>query len=155
VGQLRVEPGASNVIPGYAQLSLDVRHSEDSTRTTACAQLHANATEIAARRGVSVAWEPVQESVSVHCSSRLSALLASAVQASGIALRALPSGAGHDAVSMSKVTDVAMLFVRCKGGISHNPAESITAEDAAVAVEVLSRFVTLLKGSDRKAAELT
>ena len=56
----------------------------------------------------------------------------------------LPSGAGHDAVVMSSLTDVGMLFVRCKGGVSHNPAESVTTEDVAVALDVLSRFLELL-----------
>jgi allantoate deiminase len=56
----------------------------------------------------------------------------------------LPSGAGHDAVEMAGVAEIAMLFVRCKGGISHNPAESITEEDVAVAIKVLGRFMELL-----------
>ena len=54
------------------------------------------------------------------------------------------SGAGHDGVYMSEITNVAMLFVRCKGGISHNPAESVTEADVAVALDVLSRFLELL-----------
>ena len=144
VGQLAVEPGASNVIPGRAQLSLDVRHSEDRLRMEACTQLQAQATEIAARRSVSLDWDMVQESPSVHCSPHLSNLLAQAVGEAGLPARWLASGAGHDAVSMSRITEVAMLFVRCKGGVSHNPAESVAVEDVAVAVDVLCRFVRLL-----------
>ena len=56
----------------------------------------------------------------------------------------LASGAGHDAVAMSTLTEVGMLFVRCKGGVSHNPAESVKTEDVAVAIDVLSRFLELL-----------
>jgi acetylornithine deacetylase/succinyl-diaminopimelate desuccinylase-like protein len=56
----------------------------------------------------------------------------------------LGSGAGHDAVVMAGITDVAMLFVRCKGGISHNPAESVADEDVAVAIDTLSKFMELL-----------
>jgi acetylornithine deacetylase/succinyl-diaminopimelate desuccinylase-like protein len=56
----------------------------------------------------------------------------------------LTSGAGHDAVVMSSITDVALLFVRCKGGISHNPAESVMIDDVAVSIDVLSRFLELL-----------
>ena len=144
VGQLAVEPGASNVIPGRAQLSLDVRHSEDALRLEACRQLEAQATQIAASRGVSLDWDVVQENTPVRCSPSLSNLLGRAVEEAGVPLRKLPSGAGHDAVSMSKITEVAMLFVRCKGGISHNPAESVVTEDVAVAVDVLGRFVRLL-----------
>jgi acetylornithine deacetylase/succinyl-diaminopimelate desuccinylase-like protein len=56
----------------------------------------------------------------------------------------LVSGAGHDAVVMSSLCDIGMLFVRCKGGISHSPAESVTAEDVGVAIDVLGRFLDLL-----------
>ena len=55
----------------------------------------------------------------------------------------MTSGAGHDGVAMSALTDIGMLFVRCKGGISHNPAESVTSEDVAVAIDVTSRFLEL------------
>jgi allantoate deiminase len=77
----------------------------------------------------------------VACSPRVVALLKEAV--GGDALE-LPSGAGHDGVYMSELTDFGMLFVRCKGGISHNPAESVQTEDVAVAIEVLGRFLDLL-----------
>jgi len=56
----------------------------------------------------------------------------------------LTSGAGHDAVALAALTGVGMLFVRCKGGVSHNPAESVTAADVSVAIDVLSRFVDLM-----------
>ena len=149
VGQLGVEPGASNVIPGRAQLSLDVRHSDDSVRLEASRRLRAQAERIAAKRGVSLDWDVVQESASVHCSPRLSALLAQAVEQAGVRVRHLPSGAGHDAVSMSRVTEVAMLFVRCKGGISHNPAESVDTADVATAVDVLGTFIKLFGTSNK------
>jgi allantoate deiminase len=68
--------------------------------------------------------------------------LGRAISACGYPAQRLPSGAGHDAVPMSRLTAAAMLFVRCKGGISHNPAESVTVEDVGVAIEVLYRFVT-------------
>jgi acetylornithine deacetylase/succinyl-diaminopimelate desuccinylase-like protein len=96
---------------------------------------------------VSLDWDVVQENIPVRCSPRLSNLLGRAVEETGVPLRKLPSGAGHDAVSMSTITEVAMLFVRCKGGVSHNPAESVAAEDVAVALDVLGRFVRLLADS--------
>jgi allantoate deiminase len=70
--------------------------------------------------------------------------MAQAIEASGYPVLALPSGAGHDAVVLSQLTDVAMLFVRCRGGISHNPAEAVTTEDVAVAIGVLEHFLQLL-----------
>jgi allantoate deiminase len=74
----------------------------------------------------------------------LSSLLGRAVEESGVTLRRLPSGAGHDAAQVAELTRVAMLFVRCKEGISHNPAESVRREDVATAMEVMDRFLGLL-----------
>ena len=64
-----------------------------------------------------------------------------AVAAEGIRVRRLPSGAGHDGMALGAITDICMLFVRCKGGISHSPLESITESDAAAGVRVLYDFI--------------
>ncbi len=144
VGQLDVSPGAANVVPGDATLSLDVRHADDTVRREHVERMLQVAGEIAKRRGVSVAAEPIADNQSVPGSPRLTALLTQAVQSLGGPAVKLPSGAGHDAVVMAGLTDVAMLFVRCKGGISHHPAESVTQEDVAVAVDVLAKFLELL-----------
>jgi acetylornithine deacetylase/succinyl-diaminopimelate desuccinylase-like protein len=71
-------------------------------------------------------------------------VLAQAVKDLGRPVLQLASGAGHDAVEMAGVTEIAMLFVRCKGGVSHNPAESVMDEDVAVAIDVLGTFLKLL-----------
>ena len=141
VGQVAVEPGAANVIPGKVTLSLDVRHRDDSERRITSQQLLAAAAQVAQDRKVDLAVRPISDNAAVQCSPRLIGLLSSA--AGGHALE-LASGAGHDAVVMSSLTDVGMLFVRCKGGISHNPAESVTEADVTVAIDVLSRFLELL-----------
>ncbi|HKW72085.1 MAG TPA: allantoate amidohydrolase [Candidatus Dormibacteraeota bacterium] len=141
VGQVAVQPGAANVIPGQVTLSLDVRHADDAERRVTAHQLLAGAEQIAENRNIALAVTPISDNPAVYCSSRLIELLSDA--AGGDALR-LTSGAGHDAVVMSTLTDVGMLFVRCKGGISHNPAESVNAEDVGVAIDVLSRFLDLL-----------
>ncbi|MDQ3941887.1 MAG: M20/M25/M40 family metallo-hydrolase [Actinomycetota bacterium] len=75
-------------------------------------------------------------------------MLGTAVEHSGIPLHRLPSGAGHDAAQMAALTPVAMLFVRCKEGISHNPAESVTKEDVGAAIEVMGRFLRLMAASE-------
>jgi len=144
VGQLAVSPGAVNVVPGGVVLSLDVRHSVDVVRVEHVRRLLQGAQDIATRRGLSVHSQPVDEEDSVACSPRLTSVLARAVRDLGHPTLELPSGAGHDAVVMSRLTDVAMLFVRCKGGISHHPAESVTEDDVAVAIDVLSKFLELL-----------
>ncbi len=84
---------------------------------------------------------------------KLSALVAKAVEDSGLPAHRLPSGAGHDAAQMAALTPMAMLFVRCKEGISHNPAESVTKEDVAAAIEVMGRSLTLLAEGERSGHE--
>jgi allantoate deiminase len=142
VGEAAVAPGASNVIPGRVTLSVDVRHLDDRRRDAAVADLRSRAEAIAAARGVSAAWADVQATPAVACSERLSGALATAVEEAGVRVARLPSGAGHDAALMARICDAAMLFVRCAGGISHNPAEAVTAADVAVAIDVAGRLVT-------------
>ncbi|MBE3558345.1 MAG: allantoate amidohydrolase [Ktedonobacteraceae bacterium] len=144
VGQLDLYPGASNVIPGQVTLSLDVRHQYDATRERACAELRERVFRIAGERRVVVEWQEVQEHASVLCSPALVQPLSQAVERLGYPLHLLPSGAGHDGVMLSTLTDIAMLFVRCKGGVSHHPAESVTREDVAVALHVIDQFVHVL-----------
>lgn len=144
VGEAAVEPGAGNVIPGAARLSLDVRHGDDRVRAAACAGLCERAQAVAAARGLEVACEPVQETGAVTCSPELTDALAQAAADAGHPAPRLLSGAGHDAAMMAAVTPVAMLFVRCRGGVSHHPAESVAAADVAAAVEVTTRFLERL-----------
>ena len=140
VGKLDIEPGVANVIPGRVTLSLDVRHADDTMRADVCEGLLSRAHDIAHRRKLAIQVHPISDNAAVQCSPRLMSLLAGAIGDDAIHLT---SGAGHDAVAMSWLTEVGMLFVRCKGGISHNPAESVTTEDVAVAIDVLSRFLQL------------
>jgi hydantoinase/carbamoylase family amidase len=144
VGQLTVKPGAANVVPGEVTLSLDVRHADDSQRVIASRNLLDVAAQIAKRRNIALTAEQISDDASVPCSPRLVSTLSRAVQELGHPVVELASGAGHDAVAISALTEVGMLFVRCKGGVSHNPAESVTTEDVAVAIDVLSRFLELL-----------
>ena len=71
--------------------------------------------------------------------------LGHAIAAENMSVRSLPSGAGHDGMAIIAIADIAMLFVRCKGGISHNPAEAITLEDIAVSTRVFLRFIENFK----------
>lgn len=144
VGQLAVDPGASNVIPGRVTLSLDLRHPDDRTRQDALGKLRAQAEALATRRGVTVEWLVTADNPSVRCSPQWIALVSQAVAATGNPVYSLASGAGHDAAMLATQTPIAMLFVRCKAGVSHSPAESVTVEDVAVAIEALDRFVLLL-----------
>jgi allantoate deiminase len=149
VGTMDVTPGASNVIAGQARFSLDVRHPEDPIRGNAVATLERRAREVAATRSLGVEWRVARDHPAVPCDDSLTTRLAEAVAAAGLPVERLPSGAGHDAVVMSEVVPVAMLFVRCAGGISHHPAESVLTSDVAAACDVLDRFVTMLADEKR------
>jgi allantoate deiminase len=144
VGQVSVQPGASNVIPGEADLTLDLRHPSDSVRQRAQGQLERTAVRIAARRGLKLNPETLSETAAVACSKELSAQLALSVGRFQKKIPQLPSGAGHDAAILAGITPVAMLFVRCKGGISHHPDESVKTEDVQVAFHVLNDFILRL-----------
>jgi allantoate deiminase len=145
VGKIAVEPGASNVIPGRATISLDVRDLADAKRQRAVRSLRSRADAIAAKRGTKLTWTTIQEAESVTCDPQITKLLAQSVKKQQTKVLTLPSGAGHDAAAMSAICPVAMLFVRCKGGISHHPDESVKAADVARAVAALTDFVLFLK----------
>ena len=149
VGQPGAEPGAPNVIPGRAVASLDVRHGDDAARRAAIVALAERAAEIAARRGAGLAWEEQMATPAVAMDPGLTELLAEAVAARGLPNVRLQSGAGHDAVALSELTGTAMLFVRCAGGVSHHPDESVDAADVEIAIDVLDRFLRRLAKAER------
>jgi hydantoinase/carbamoylase family amidase len=144
VGQLEVEPGASNVIPGKVSLTLDVRDQNDSRHRAAVRALQAEARAITKERGLKLVWTPVQQTAAVRCDKTLTKILSRCVAQRGLEVFKLPSGAGHDAAALSAICPVAMLFVRCRGGVSHNPAESVKTADVRVAIAVLSDFILRL-----------
>jgi allantoate deiminase len=140
VGRLEVWPGATNVIPGHVQFSIDLRAPSDLNRAAALADVEARISAIAATRGVRVSIAKSHEANAYVCDPNIVAGLAQAVEAVGVPPRLLPSGAGHDAMAMGKLCPAGMLFVRCKGGVSHNPLESITVEDCAIGLKALTQF---------------
>jgi allantoate deiminase len=146
VGEIQALPGAANVVPGEAKLSLDLRHPNDDERKRLRDRLEERAREIASSRGCENLWEVRQETKAVQVDVELSAVLAQAGEEEGLRAHRLPSGAGHDAAQMAALLPVAMLFVRCEEGISHNPAESVAREDVEVAVGVMHRFLGLMAG---------
>lgn len=144
VGEIAALPGATNVIPGEAKLSLDLRHPDDAVREQAAAELQKRAEEIAAERGVTVKWETSHQNRAVICDRRLTTVMENAVKRHQPEAPLLASGAGHDAAALAAICPVTMLFVRCKGGISHNPAESATEADVGVAIGVMKDFLKQL-----------
>jgi allantoate deiminase len=144
VGKLDVKPGTSNAIPGEVRFTLDFRHPVDASREKLLGELLAEFSRIAESRTLQLAWDLVQANAAVPCDPAFTdQLLDSAEQATGLR-RTLPSGAGHDAVMMATVMPVAMLFVRCRAGLSHHPEEYASPSDIAVALRVLVDFLKSL-----------
>lgn len=144
VGALAVAPGAANVIPGSVVHTLDVRHADDRRRRQALMAIGRLATQIAGRRKLTRTWQRTQENGAVACSPSLTARLEQSVKAVQGKSLSLVSGAGHDGVVMSALTPVAMLFVRCRDGLSHHPDEYASPKDLAVALAVVTDFLERL-----------
>ena len=144
VGVLRVKDGTGNVIPAEVEFSADIRAPSDAKREGAEQAVATKLEAIAKRRGVALETTRTHDAKAAPCAEWLQERLAESVarRVKGEPVRRLPSGAGHDAMMLQQVTDVAMLFVRCgAGGVSHNPAETVSAEDAGLAADVLLDFL--------------
>jgi allantoate deiminase len=145
VGRLDVSPGASNVVPGSARATLDVRHADDGVRQKLAALLLERAEQIAASRCITARSEKHNNQASVLMDSGLTNPLERAVVTAGYPVHRMSSGAGHDAMIMARRMPAAMLFLRSPGGISHHPDESVLTEDVGAALSVGMRFLEELE----------
>ncbi|MCA6098360.1 allantoate amidohydrolase [Bradyrhizobium australafricanum] len=141
VGYVNAMPGATNVIPGKVSFTMDIRSQNDMHRKRAVADIVRQIKAIAKRRDLALQIDVTHENRSVPCAPWLKSRIAEAVAAEGYAAFELPSGAGHDGMAMIDVADIGMIFVRCRGGISHNPAEHVELADADIGARVLLRVV--------------
>ena len=142
VGMLDVPNGSINVVPGRCRFSLDVRAPVDDVRDACAADVHAGIAEICARRRVAFTLNETMRANAAPCADAWRARWERAVASLGVPVHRLPSGAGHDAMKLSEVMPQAMLFVRGQNnGISHNPRESVTNDDADLAVQAFLALV--------------
>jgi allantoate deiminase len=144
VGRIEASPGAINVIPGQVGFSLDLRSSTDALRRAAVARIEEEARRVAQHRKLDVDFEPFHETQTTACAPALQDLLEESIATLGQRMIRLPSGAGHDAQVMARLCPSAMLFVRCRGGVSHNPAEFASEADMGLATAVLVDFIEKL-----------
>lgn len=135
VGTLRVEPGAPNVVPGRVVFTIDVRAGDEAVRDAAAADCLTALDAIARKRGVGLTHRLIHDLPASPCDPHFMDVLAAQ------APRRIVSGAGHDAMVFAKITPSAMLFIRCKDGVSHNPLESVTGEDCQAAFEAMVAFI--------------
>ena len=141
IGYINAMPGATNVIPGMVSFTIDMRSPRDSFRKLAVADVVRQIEEIARRRHLALEINVTHENRTVPCAAWLQQQVAEAVKDEGYPVFELPSGAGHDGMAMIDIADVAMLFVRCRGGISHHPAEHVEPADVEAGARVLLRLI--------------
>ncbi len=150
VGMLEVPNGSMNVVPGRCKFSLDIRATTNEIRDACVSDVRAELERICARRGLHFKLEETVRAAAAPCAPAWQQRWERAVDALGVPVHRMPSGAGHDAMKLHEVMPQAMLFVRGENaGISHNPLESTTSADMQLAVEA---FQLLL---DNLAAEKT
>lgn len=137
VGKMSVSPGASNVIPGKVEFTVDLRHIDLDKRVHMKKLLIESLDRISSDRSVSYEVQEDMALPPVKCSDSVMDLLRSSAKSITLPAHEMVSGAGHDAMVMSKITDVGMIFVRSKDGISHNPKEWSSPEDCALGVDLL------------------
>lgn len=141
VGRMHVEPGSINVIPSRVVFTVDLRSGSDLSRREALSRFEHEAHKIADARGLGVVISAFHEVGTVPCYRDLQLRLSNAVADLGYRAPIMPSGAGHDGQALSRLCPIGMLFVRCRGGISHNPAEYASPQDIGLAVAALVRFI--------------
>lgn len=144
-GSLRVEPGAINVVPGRVEMTLDCRSSHQASIDTVVGAVEALLEQLRTE-GYGVEMSVLMDSAPVRLSQRVAAALKRGMAENGLPVRTLPSGAGHDAMFISRVTDVGMLFVSSRDGRSHCPEEFTDTADIARCCDVV---YSALKELDR------
>ena len=148
VGYIHATPGATNVIPGQAHFTMDIRAPTDNHRKRAVSEIVRQIEAIAKRRKLELHLDVTHENRTVPCAPWLKQQVAAAVAAEGHGVFELPSGAGHDGMAMVDIADVAMIFVRCRGGISHHPNEHVDLADADAGARVLLRLIENFRPQD-------
>jgi allantoate deiminase len=149
VGKVTVKPNAANVVPGVVEVSLDLRHAHDPSRISAVEKLIAGANAISERRGLALQRSDRLDQPAVPMDERLTSFLGDAIEAAGMPVKQMPSGAGHDAMVMAARVPTAMLFLRSPGGLSHHPAESVLGKDVEAALLVGRKFLERLSADLR------
>jgi allantoate deiminase len=147
IGKLHIVNAASNTIPGEVICSLDLRSADEAIATAAYGQLKNTCITVCSKRNIIPEWKLVKQTAPVSCDADLNALLTQSILEAGYQPVEMVSGAGHDAVAVAAVSPVAMLFVRCFKGISHNPLEEVELKDIAAAIKVSDNFIYQLISS--------
>jgi len=148
VGYVHAKPGATNVIPGYVSFTIDIRAPTDAHRKRAVTDIVRRIENIAKRRKLALQIDVTHENRTVPCAPWLKHQVADAIAAEGFRVFELPSGAGHDGMAMIDIADIGMIFVRCRGGVSHHPDEHVDRADVEAGARVLLRLIENFRQQD-------
>lgn len=141
VGKMDIPNASSNVIPGSVNCTIDMRSPDSDLLFEICGKINQEVAHICESRNIAFSWNVVQDNKAVECDPELQTILAQSVTETGNELLELYSGAGHDAVAISEVAPVSMMFVRCFEGISHNPKENVELKDIAAGLDVAKTYI--------------
>lgn len=153
VGKIEVQHASSNVIPGKVTCSLDIRSGSKKKLGKAYQDINELCEEICNFRKIYFEWTLVQETNPVECDEKLIKLLKKSIKQKEMEVVEIESGAGHDAVAISAVAPVSMLFVKCHKGISHSPLEKVETKDIAIALDISDNFIGQLIHASTKGEE--
>ena len=147
VGVCEVFPGAVNSVPSRVRLSLDARDIDLARRDRVLQAIEAACAEIAGRRGVSIAMEMLNADAPASCASEIVRVIEAACEGAGLGSRRMISRAYHDSLFMAKLCPVAMIFIPCRGGVSHRPDEYASPQAMADGVRVLAATLASLSAT--------
>lgn len=144
VGVVKVHPGAMNVVPGRVEMWVDIRGIDEGSIALTVQAVREAAVRIASREGTRIQVETLSTDTPVLMNATIVGTIEAACRRMGVACRRMPSGAGHDAMNMAKLTPAGMIFIPCRQGISHNPDECASLEDIVTGIDVLTETLYAL-----------
>ena len=147
-GIFRIEPGAVNSVPCRAWLEIDVRDTKVETRDSALAGIETAAAEICQRRGVALQVERLNVDPPAICDASLVETVSAVCRQSGVSHKKMISRAYHDTLFMAQVCPSTMIFIPCRGGVSHRPDEFSSPEQIETGVHVLALTLAALAGKE-------
>ena len=144
VGTCNVYPGAVNSVPSRVELAVDLRDTDEARRNQVQREIQSACDEVAEHRNVAISLQPINADAPAHSSPAILSALTSACEAAQLPYRQMVSRAYHDSLFMARIAPIAMLFIPCRGGISHRPDEYADPQHIAHGVQVLARTLALL-----------
>ena len=141
VGAMKIEPGVINAVPGRTELSVDIRGTSARSKNQVARMVKTQARAIARQRGIDLDLLDIREENPVPLDKRLLRVTQTICDQKGIDYEIMPSGAGHDAMQMAKITPAGMIFIPSQRGISHNPLEWTSPEDIALGSQLLMETI--------------